>query len=118
MYAMRWKLGLACAWGLWAVHVQAQTPAPAKPADAALTIELRQKPWSGDLDGMIERRTIRVLTTHSRTSFFVDKGVNRGLVPDAMHLFENELNKQLAAEKKLKNKNLKVRPASTTRRSR
>ena len=109
MNAARWKLGLACAWALWVAHAQAQSPAPAKPADAALTIELRNQPWTGDLDGMIERRTIRVLTTHSKTSFFVDKGVSRGLVVDALHLFENDLNKRLAAEKKLKNKHLKVR---------
>ena len=58
---------------------------------------------------MIDRRVIRVLTTPGKTSFFVDKGVHRGIVVDALHLFEDDLNKKLAAEKKLKNKNLKVR---------
>ena len=87
----------------------AQSPAPQKAAGEALTIELTQKPWSGDLDGMIERRHIRVLTVHSKTFFFVDKGVNRGIVVDSFRLFEDGLNKKLAAEGKLKNKNLKVR---------
>jgi hypothetical protein len=32
------------------------------------------KPWTGDLDGMVERRMIRVLTTYSRTQYFVDRG--------------------------------------------
>lgn len=109
MNTARWNLGLACVCLLWSAPALAQTPAPAKAADATLTIELSQKPWSGDLDGMIERRVIRVLTTYSKTSFFVDKGVHRGIVVDVLHLFENELNKQLAAENKLKNKNLKVR---------
>ena len=68
-----------------------------------------QKPWTGDLDGMIERRVIRVLTVNSKTFYFVDKGVQRGTVVDFFRLFEDELNKKLAAEKKLKNKNLKVR---------
>src|SRR5688572_32632494 len=34
--------------------------------------------WTGDLDGMIERRTIRVLTTHSKTHFFIDQGRQLG----------------------------------------
>ncbi|HEU4516638.1 MAG TPA: transporter substrate-binding domain-containing protein [Steroidobacteraceae bacterium] len=59
-------------------------------------------PWKGDLDGMIERRYIRVLTTYSRTSFLIDQGTQRGLVPDAFRLFEDDLNK------KLKNKHLRV----------
>jgi len=58
---------------------------------------------------MIERRVIRVLTVNSKTLYFVDKGVQRGIVVDYFRLFEDELNKKLAAEKKLKDKNLKVR---------
>jgi membrane-bound lytic murein transglycosylase MltF len=68
-----------------------------------------QKPWTGDLDGMIERRVIRVLTVSSKTIYFLDKGVPRGTAVEFVRLFEEELNKKLAAEKKLKNKNLKVR---------
>ena len=85
-------------------------PAP-EPADATLTIDLRKQgaAWTGDLDGMIERRVIRVLTVNSKTIYFVDKGVLRGTAVDYGRLFEEELNKKLAAEKKLKNKNLKVR---------
>jgi membrane-bound lytic murein transglycosylase MltF len=88
-----------------------QTPAPEETTDGTLTIDLAkgQKPWTGDLDGMIERRVIRVLTVNSKTIYFVDKGVLRGTAVDYGHLFENELNKKLATEKKLKNKNLKVR---------
>jgi membrane-bound lytic murein transglycosylase MltF len=86
-------------------------PAGSKPATpGTLTIDLTQaKPWTGDLDGMIERRTIRVLTTQSKTFFFNDKGVQRGIVVDTFRLLEEELNKKLAAEGKLKHKNLKVR---------
>jgi len=68
-----------------------------------------QQPWTGDLDGMIQRRVIRVLTVHSKTFFFGDKGVQRGTVADAFRLFETELNKKLAAKKQLKQKHLKVR---------
>ena len=58
--------------------------------------------WTGDLDGMIERRLIRVLTVYSKTTFFVDKGAQLGMVPDAFKLFEDDLNKRL------KNKNVIV----------
>ena len=51
--------------------------------------------WKGDLDGMIERRLIRVLTVYSKTTFFVDKGAQLGMVPDAFKLFEDDLNKRL-----------------------
>jgi membrane-bound lytic murein transglycosylase MltF len=51
---------------------------------------------------MIERRRIRVLTTYSKTNFFVDKGTQVGLTVDAFKLFEDDLNKQL------KTKNIRV----------
>ena len=58
--------------------------------------------WTGDLDGMVERRVIRVLTTYSKTTFFIDQGTPRGLVPDSFKMFEDDLNKRL------KNKHLRV----------
>jgi len=58
--------------------------------------------WTGDLDGMIERRLIRVLTTYSKTGYFVDKGTQRGLVYESFRLFEDDLNK------KLENKHIRV----------
>jgi membrane-bound lytic murein transglycosylase MltF len=59
--------------------------------------------WSGDLDGMIERRFIRVLTTYSKTNFFVDKGSQLGLIVEAFRMFEDDLNKRL------ENKHVRVR---------
>jgi membrane-bound lytic murein transglycosylase MltF len=89
----------------------AQQQAAQKAAGATLTIDPTemQKPWTGDLDGMIERRVIRVLTVNSKTFYFHDKGTLRGTAVDYFRLFEEDLNKKLAAAKKLKNKNLKVR---------
>ncbi|MDN5940846.1 MAG: lytic transglycosylase F [Nitrospira sp.] len=58
---------------------------------------------------MIERRVIRVLTVNSKTIHFLDKGVLRGTAVEFVRLFEEELNKKLAGDKKLKNKHLKVR---------
>jgi len=88
-------------------------PVPEEVADETLTLDIAtiQRPWIGDLDGMIERRLIRVLTVNSKTIYFVDRGVLRGTAVEYARLFEEELNKKLVAEKKLKNKNLKVRIA-------
>jgi membrane-bound lytic murein transglycosylase MltF len=93
-------------------HAQAKPPAPGG-ANPAKTLTLDpaeiQKPWTGDLDGMIQRRLIRILTVYSKTFFFVDKGVQRGTVADFFQVFETELNKKLTAKKQLKQKALKVR---------
>jgi membrane-bound lytic murein transglycosylase MltF len=58
--------------------------------------------FRGDFDGMVQRRVIRVLTTYSKTTFFVDKGTPRGLVYEGFKLYEDDLNKRL------KNKNVRV----------
>jgi membrane-bound lytic murein transglycosylase MltF len=58
--------------------------------------------WTGDLDGMIARRVIRVATTYNKTHYFIDRGVQRGTVYESMKLFEDELNE------KLKTKNMRV----------
>jgi len=60
-----------------------------------------QQRWTGDLDGMMERRVIRVLVVYSKTYYFVDRGTERGMACDAFKLFETELNKQLRRKKKL-----------------
>ena len=39
-------------------------------------------PWTGDLDGMVERRLIRVITVYSKTLYFVDGGTPRGTAYD------------------------------------
>jgi len=63
---------------------------------------------TGDLDGMVKRRFIRILTVYSKTLYTVDKGVPRGAAFDAGRLFVEDLNKKLAKEKKLQQKHVKV----------
>ena len=77
-------------------------------ADDAL-MEAMAQPWTGDLDGLVERKMIRVLTVYSKTFYFVNQGVQRGATYDFVRQFEEDLNKRLAKEKKLKQKHLKVR---------
>lgn len=103
----------ALVFGLFAgpIHASAETkPEPQTPKREQLTIatEEAMKPWTGDLDGMIERRTIRILTVYSKTFYFVDKGVQRGSSYEMGRLFVDDLNKKLANAKKLKQKHLKV----------
>jgi membrane-bound lytic murein transglycosylase MltF len=95
----------------------ANTPgmaADAPPPNAAqpredLTLDVENKPWTGDLDGMIARKVIRVLVVPSKTFYFVDKGVQRGATYDFVRRFEDDLNAKLAKEKKLVHKNVKVK---------
>ena len=61
----------------------------------AAVVSERMTPWSGDLDGMIERRTIRVLVPYSRTLYFLDGPKERGISYEIMRDFETELNRQL-----------------------
>ena len=88
---------------------RAQPPAPqAPPADAAKT-PVREpaaqsgfalpntsaKPWTGDYDGMIKRRRIRLLVPYSKTYYFVDRAVQRGLAYDISRIYEKDLNNRL-----------------------
>jgi len=84
---------------LVATAAGAQTPArtpamePAKqglpPATAA------EKKWTGDFDGMAKRRVIRALVPYSKTFYFVDRAVQRGLSYDVTRLLEADINKKL-----------------------
>ena len=75
----------------------------------SVPIDSAMIPWTGDLDAMIDRQLIRVLTVYSKTFYFVDRGVQRGTTYDFFRVFEEDLNKQLAKDQKLKHKALKVR---------
>ena len=78
-----------------AVTVAAQ--APTEKGRLGLAISEITKPWTGDLDGMTERRLIRVLTAFSKTQYFIDRGTPRGTAYDQGRLLEDEFNKTLAS---------------------
>ena len=58
------------------------------PADLAFLEEV----WTGDLDGMVERRIIRLLTVFSRGFYFLDGPRQRGMIYELSRLFEDEIN--------------------------
>ena len=72
----------------------ARAQSPREKGRLGLEVERLTEKWTGDLDGMVERRIIRVLTVYSRTIYFVDNGVPRGTAYDQGKLLEEVLNKQ------------------------
>jgi membrane-bound lytic murein transglycosylase MltF len=51
--------------------------------------------WTGDLDGMVERRIIRILVPYSKTHYFIEQATQHGLAYEAGKKFEDELNARL-----------------------
>ena len=86
------------------------SPAAANPREAlSIDTETITQPWTGDLDGMIERRIIRVLVVPSKMYYFNDRGAQRGVNHDTFQLVEKELQKQIS-----RNKTIKGEPAKVT----
>ena len=56
----------------WLV-VTAAAQAPTEKGRLGLALTEITKPWTGDFPGMVERRMVRVLTTYSKTQYFVDR---------------------------------------------
>lgn len=77
------------------LHAGAQDKAaPAKPRQ----LSLESVPWTGDFDGMLARRVIRVLVPYSRTLYYVDKGHERGIGADLAREFERYVNRRYAKQ--------------------
>ena len=53
------------------------------------------EPYMGDLDGMIKRRVIRVLTVQNPVLYFVDRGREVGITYESIKAFEKQLNDKL-----------------------
>jgi membrane-bound lytic murein transglycosylase MltF len=69
-------------------------PAPeATPLPAGLAPFV--EPFKGDLDGMVKRRVIRVLTVQNPVLYFVDRGREVGMTYELIKAFEKRLNENL-----------------------
>jgi membrane-bound lytic murein transglycosylase MltF len=90
----RWLVPVGVGFCLVAGPAGAQTAKP-DTHHSDLFVSAVTRPWTGDLDGMIERRLIRVLTVYSKTIYFIDRGTQRGTAHDAMKRFEETINKKL-----------------------
>src|SRR5690606_13851814 len=56
--------------------------------------------WIGDLDGMRESRTVRILVPYSKTFYQIDRGQQQGVAYDYGEAFEKWLNKHKPLGKK------------------
>ena len=67
-------------------------------AELGLPSELSefQQPWSGDLDALVERRVIRLLTVFSRGFYFLDGPDQRGITYEAAQRFEALVNERFS----------------------
>lgn len=75
-------------------------------ADGALpaaNLDVQTKPWVGDLDGMVARKSIRALVAYSKTFYFLDGAKQRGLSYELLKEFETFVNR------KFKTGTLKIR---------
>jgi membrane-bound lytic murein transglycosylase MltF len=103
MKSLRIAMAVVLAYGCSLLIVAGPDPAWAEtPKKEKMGLVLPSAKWTGDLDGMIKRRMIRVLVVYSKTFFFVDKGTQRGVAYEAFRKFEEDLNK------KLKSKHIRV----------
>jgi membrane-bound lytic murein transglycosylase MltF len=97
----RWRkrrTGAAALTAAWlGLAVAAHGQAPTERGRTGLPLSEVVKPWTGDLDGMVERRMVRVLTTYSKTQYFIDRGTPRGTAYDQGRLLEDHLNQTLGS---------------------
>ena len=70
-------------------------PALAASGDQDEIIQHANEPWSGDLDGIVERRFLRVLTVHNPLFFSFDGAKKKGVVADLARMFENHLAEEI-----------------------
>ena len=54
--------------------------------------------WHGDLDGMVERRVIRVLVPFGGYQYYFDRGRPRGAIVELLQKMETHLNKELGRQ--------------------
>jgi len=80
-----------------------EKPSPKSPGKFLLTAAEQGLPpelapfanaWSGDLDGMIERRVVRILTVYQLGNYFLDGPQEKGMTYDLAKMFETFLNER------------------------
>ena len=95
-------LAVALASLVLAIGATAETPAKAPPGPAAKTearqLTTRAKPWTGDFDGMLERRVIRVLVPTAGRCTSTTRGPSAASPPTACASFERWINKKYAKQ--------------------
>jgi membrane-bound lytic murein transglycosylase MltF len=63
-----------------------------------LGIPVLSRSWTGDLDGMVERRLIRVLTVYGLPRYFLDGAREQGITYEQFMLFEKYINERFSRD--------------------
>jgi membrane-bound lytic murein transglycosylase MltF len=79
--------------GLAVAFTAALAARPARHASAREMLPVDLGSWTGDYDGMLKRRRIRVLVVSNKALYFVDGGTQRGIIYDLFTEWEKEINK-------------------------
>lgn len=66
--------------------------------DSSVLLEHANKPWLGDLDGMVKRGFIRVLTIRNPIYFSMNGIEQRGMLFEMMQVYEKSLRKELGKD--------------------
>ena len=82
---------------------RSESPDPTVPIDSLPSLDellpeqfhVLTRPWQGDLDGMAERRAIRVLVVSGGPQFFYDRGKPRGITAEMLDKFGQSANEKL-----------------------
>jgi membrane-bound lytic murein transglycosylase MltF len=74
---------------------EASLPAPPEPTPLPAGMAPLLEPFKGDLDGMVKRRLVRLLTVQNPVLYFVDRGREVGMTYEAAQAFEQQLNRKL-----------------------
>jgi membrane-bound lytic murein transglycosylase MltF len=95
------------------VHAQDPKAVPNVAQPKLRSLAIAERKWTGDFDGMLERRIIRIAIPYSRTLYYNDKGRERGITAENARDFERWINQKYS--KQLGKRPLTVYIIPTTR---
>jgi len=66
--------------------------------ESQLGFKVFEEPWTGDLDVLVEKRLIRVLTVYGLGRYFLDGPQEKGLTYELFQMFEDFINKKFGTK--------------------
>jgi hypothetical protein len=78
----------------------AQTKQQAPSGAKTTTLSIQGPPWTGDLDGMLQRRYVRALIVYSKTQYYVVRGVQHGVAYESLIAFQDFINRKFPPKEK------------------
>jgi membrane-bound lytic murein transglycosylase MltF len=76
-----------------ATYLRAQAaPTDSRDAKGAASLAIQSAPWTGDFEGMLQRRYLRALVANSKTQYYVVNGVQHGSSYEYLKALEEWVN--------------------------